>query len=125
MRCRRRDNGQATVELALLLPFLVLLMVAVVQVAVFARAQVLVVHAAREGARAAAVDSDRSAVEQAVREAGPLAPDRLRTEMTNRGAPGTRVTVRVHYFAPVHIPILRRFLKGVTLTAQVTMRVER
>ena len=51
-----RDRGQSTVEVALLLPFVALLLLAVVQVGLVARDQVLVVHAAREAARAAAVD---------------------------------------------------------------------
>ena len=42
-----RDRGQSTVEVALLLPFVALLLLAVVQVGLVARDQVLVVHAAR------------------------------------------------------------------------------
>ena len=52
---RRDDRGQATVEVALMLPVLVILAMALVQVGLVARTTVLVHHAAREGARAAAV----------------------------------------------------------------------
>ncbi len=48
--------GQATVELVLVLPVVVLALLLVIQVGLIARAQVLVVNAAREGARAAAVE---------------------------------------------------------------------
>ncbi|MEY2448174.1 MAG: TadE-like protein [Acidimicrobiaceae bacterium] len=44
---RRRERGQATVEAALVLPLVVLLLLAVVQVGLLVRAEVLVTHAAR------------------------------------------------------------------------------
>jgi Flp pilus assembly protein TadG len=47
-----RDDGQATVEFALLLPVLVLAAVAIIQVGLVVRDFVSVVHAAREAARA-------------------------------------------------------------------------
>ena len=55
----RRDRGQATVELALALPLLCVLLLAVVQVAVVARDQLAVQLAAREAARAASVVGDQ------------------------------------------------------------------
>ena len=54
----RRCRGQATVELALTLPFVATLLLAVVQVLLVAHAQLLVEHDAREAARAAAVGAD-------------------------------------------------------------------
>ena len=51
MSGRREDGGQAAVELALVLPMVCTLLLAVVQVALVVHAQLLVVHAAREGAR--------------------------------------------------------------------------
>ena len=60
-RWRRGDEGQAAVELALVLPLVVALLLAVVQVGLIVRDQVLVVHAAREAAREAAVDPDPAA----------------------------------------------------------------
>ena len=49
------DRGQSTVEFALVLPLVVMVLLLVVQVGLVVRDQVLVVHAAREAARAAAV----------------------------------------------------------------------
>ena len=51
----RDDGGQATVEFALVLPLLAVLLLAVVQVGLVVRDQVLLTHAAREAARAVAV----------------------------------------------------------------------
>jgi Flp pilus assembly protein TadG len=49
------DRGQATVELALVLPLVAMLTLAIVQVALVARDQNLVTHAAREAARAGTI----------------------------------------------------------------------
>ena len=51
------DEGQAAVELALVLPLVALLLLALVQVGLVVRDQILVIHAAREAAREAAVDA--------------------------------------------------------------------
>ena len=52
------DRGQATVELALALPMVCLLLLAMVQVAVIGRDQLAVQLAAREAARAARAQYD-------------------------------------------------------------------
>ena len=122
---RHDERGQATVELALLLPLVALLLLAVVQVAVVARDQVLVAHAAREAVRAAAVDPDVDAARRAAEQAGPLAADRLGVEVTGRDGVGSRVRVVVSYTVPTRLPLLGRALDDVTLTASATMRVER
>lgn len=124
-RSRRGDGGQATVELALVLPLVALLLVALVQVAVVARDQVLVAHAAREAVRAAAVDDDVDAVRRAAEQAGPLAADGLDVEVTGRDGVGSRVRVVVRYTRPTRLPVVGQALDDVTLTASATMRVER
>jgi Flp pilus assembly protein TadG len=122
---RRPDGGQATVELALLLPLVAVLLLSLVQAAVVARDQVLVTHAAREAARAAAVDSDPDAARRAAEQAGPLAPDRLEVVVTGRGGVGERVRVVVTYTLPTRLPLVGRLLDDVVLTGSATMRVER
>ena len=122
---RAPDDGQSTVEFALLLPVLVLALAVVVQLGVVAYEQILVVNAAREGAREAAVNADRGDVERAVRAAGPLAADRLSITMGERGAPGSRVTVGVRYRMAVRVPLLHRIFGDGVLQSSATMRVER
>lgn len=122
---RPRDRGQATVELALLLPLVALLLLVLVQAAVVARDQVLVVHAAREAVRVAAVDDDVAAARRAAEEAGPLAPDRLDVTLTGRAGVGSRVRAVVTYSVPTRLPLVGRALGDVTLIAAATMRVER
>jgi Flp pilus assembly protein TadG len=122
---RPADRGQATVELALLLPVLVLLVLLVIQLGLFTRDQILVTHAAREGARASAVDDSADAVEKAVRSAGPLDPRRLHVRISGRHGRGSRVTVTVTYDAETRVPLLRAIVGHVALHAAATMRVER
>ncbi len=97
----------------------------VIQAGLLVRDQILVTHAAREGARAAAVDDDRGAAEQAARAAGPLDRDRLVVTDEGRGAPGSRVRVHVSYRASIRLPLLGQALGDVVLDASATMRVER
>ncbi len=123
-RRRRGDEGQATVELALVLPFVVFLALVLVQVGLLMRAQVLVTHAAREGARAAAVDDDPGAAREAVEASSPLAADRLEVEVSGRGATGSRVTVDVVFRSPTVVPLVGNLLGDFPLEASATMRVE-
>jgi Flp pilus assembly protein TadG len=121
-----RDEGQAAVELALVLPFVVLLLLTVVQVTLVARDQVLVVHAARAGAREGAVvapSAGAASVRQVALDAGGLKSERTMTDMTRVGATDT-VIVRVRYGAPTDVPIVGALFPDVPLEATVTMRSE-
>ena len=124
MTPRRRERGQATVEAALVLPLIVLLLLAVVQVGLLVRAEVLVTHAAREAARAAAVDHDPNAAARAAELATTLDAHRLSVRVEGRDGPGSRVRVDVTYTAPTDVPLIGSLLGDVTLHADATMRVE-
>jgi Flp pilus assembly protein TadG len=119
-----RQGGQATVELALLLPVVVLVALVVVQAGALARDQLLVTHAAREAAREAAVDPDPAAARTAAGAAARLAPERLTVVVRGRGDRGSRVTVTVSYRAPTAVPVVGALIGDVTVRAAATMRVE-
>lgn len=121
---RRRQHGQATVELALSLPVVMLLVLAVVQVGLLVADDVTVVAAAREAARAAAVDADPAAPQAAATAATGLSPARLSVERGPRGSPGDLVAVTVHYRAPTEVPLIGPLLPDAQLTATARMRVE-
>jgi hypothetical protein len=121
---RRGEAGQATAELALLLPLVAVRVLVVAQVALLARAQVLVTHAAREAARMAAVDPDPSAAEHAARAGAPLDEQRLEVAVGVRGTTGDRVTVTVRYRAPTDVALVGDLIPEVDLTAVATMRIE-
>jgi Flp pilus assembly protein TadG len=120
----RREGGQATVEVALLLPLLATMLLAVVQVGLVVRDQVLVTHAAREAARAAAVDPTDAAAREGAEAAARLDPSRLAVELTGSTEPGGRVTVTVTYRSPTDVPLVGQLVGDHTLTAEATMRVE-
>ena len=114
----RRSRGQATVELALAFPFVVAALLLVLQVGLVVRAQVLVVHAAREGARAAAVGEGPPPLDG-------LDPARTTVELVGAGGPpGSRVTARVTYHLRTDVPLIGGFVPDLDLRGVATMRVE-
>jgi Flp pilus assembly protein TadG len=124
IRRGRADEGQAAVELALVLPLVVTVLLAVVQCGLLVRDQILVVHAAREAAREAAVDPDPAAPRRAATEGSTLAADRMTVTVGLRGQAGSRVTVEVAYRAPTRVPIVGPLMADLELKATAVMRVE-
>ncbi|CAB4324682.1 MAG: hypothetical protein F2520_12075 [Actinobacteria bacterium] len=122
---RDRDRGQSTVELAVALPFIVILFLLIVQVGLVVRDHLLVVHGTREAVRAAAValtDRHGAAVFGAQR-AGPLDPERLRViEEVLPG--GDRVRVRIDYSSATDLPLVGVLLPDIGLSADAVMRLE-
>lgn len=125
MRREREDGGQASVELALVLPLVLMLLLVVVQLGLLVRDQILVVHAAREAAREAAVEPAADAPRRAALASSNLVDSRLTVTATGRGAAGSRVRVEVAYRAPTAVPLVGSALGDLTLRASATMRVER
>ena len=121
----RDDEGQAAVELALVLPLVALALLAVVQVGLLVRDQVLVVHAAREAAREAAVEPSPEASRRAALTGSGLDAGRLSLDVTGRAGAGSRVRVAVRYRAPTRVPLVGGAVGDVELEATATMRVER
>jgi Flp pilus assembly protein TadG len=121
---RRRERGQATVEAALVLPLITLLLLAVVQIGLLMRTELLVTHAAREAVRAAAVDADPQAATRAAESSSALDAKRMTVKVNGRDGPGSRVQVEVTYTAPTDVPLIGGLLGDITLSAEATMRVE-
>jgi len=125
-RDRRRsggEQGQASVELALCVPVVVVLLLAVVQVGLLVVDQVAVVQAAREGARRASVDPDADVVRRAAL-GGRLVPGRtvVGVERLGGNPPMARVTVR--HRAATDVPLVGGLLPDVELVGAATMAVE-
>jgi Flp pilus assembly protein TadG len=121
---RRREGGQATVEVALLLPLVATMLLAVVQVGLVVRDQVLVTHAAREAARAAAVDPTLDVAREGAEAAARLDPARLDVDLAGSTDPGGRLSVIVRYRSPTDVPLVGQLIGDRTVTAEATMRVE-
>ncbi len=119
MRRTRGDEGQSTVELALVLPLVCLLLLLVVQVGLIVHSQLVVGHAAREGARAAAVDPHPYAARAAVILGTPLDADRVVVETRASGSDHVEVEVRYTYEAD--LPLVGALVPDVDLSARATM----
>ena len=110
-------------ELALLIPVVVMLIVVIIEVAVASRVQIEVVAAAREGARVAATVPDPAAALEAVGDA--LGP-RGRGARVNVHRPhvvGAEARVTVTLSHQIRVPLLGG--PTIPLTASAVMRVER
>ena|SRR5690349_15632745 len=119
-RRKRNVHGQATVEFALVLPFLVLFMLGLLQLALLARDQVLVVHAARAAAREASVGSN----DARVRAAATTVLHDAHVTVGPRTEVGAPVEVQVTFVERAKVPIIDAFFPDRTLHASAVMRVE-
>ena len=126
MRPDRGEGGSAAVEFALLLPILLLVLLALVQVGVVARDQLVLTQASRAGAREAAVDGSLEAVTEAVHlAAAGLDADRVVIDVAWGGERGEPVTVSLAYEVRTASPIAGWLLpESVTLRSSSTMRRE-
>jgi Flp pilus assembly protein TadG len=125
-RSGHRAAGSATVEFALVLPLVLVVVLALVQVGLLVRDRLLVEAAARAAARAAAVQDDPAAISAAALAAAPgLDPAQASVEMMRVGERGSPVTVRFAYAESFRVPLVGWLLgAGVTLTAEAAARQE-
>lgn len=115
------ERGSATIEMALLLPFFVVLLLVVVEVATVGKMQMEVIHAARQGARQAAADPEVALAVKAARGALPGYRDvGVRVRRDHKVGGDARVVVTVKH------QVVFAFIRGptVTIRASSTMRVE-
>ncbi len=111
-------------EMAVTIPALVLVLLAVLEVVVVARTQLELVAAAREGARAAATIADPARAVTAVQTAlSPVLSDRVRVKVTRPAVVGRPATVVVTLRHRLVTPLLRWL--EVDLSGRAVMRVER
>lgn len=107
-------------ELALTLPLVCLLVLAVVQLAVVVADLLAVQLAAREGARAASVSMQPDgAAHSAAHRATALQPLQVRS-VSAAGA----VTVRVTYIEGTTVPLIGALVPDITVSASATMQFE-
>lgn len=124
MAPRASERGQATVELALCLPLVALLLGLVVEVGFIVGDQARLWQAAREAARVSAVDASPARVEAAARAVG---FDRLTVEIDPEESfrvSGRRTTVTLRYEPASRVPLLGRLVPRRSLRADATMRIE-
>ncbi len=115
------QRGSAVIEFAIVVPLVLALALGVVEVALVARDQLMVMNAARAGAREAAANPDPASAVGAVRAALGGAPARVAVSRPHVVGETARVRVTVGHV--VAAPLFGGF--EVALTASASMRVER
>lgn len=118
----RDDDGQATVELALALPAVLLALLAIVQAGLVVADHVRTVHVAREAARAVAVDGRAGVAAAAVAAAG---GEGCSAAVTRPAAVGETLVVTVGCPSPTDVPLVGALLPDVVVRSRAVMRVER
>ena len=123
---RQGERGSAAVEFVLVLPLVLVMSLAIVQVGLLVKDQLVVTEAARAGAREAAVTLDDDRVRQAAIDAGAtLDPTRVEVSIAREGGAGSPVTVTVDYDDAIVVPLVTwLFPDSVGLSATAVMRQE-
>lgn len=125
------DDGQAMVELALVLPVLLAAAFAIVMVAEVGIARLALQHAVAEAARAGALTNDDDEIRRTLAgAASPLRAEEIdmevepkRDEQPRAADPrGSLLTVRAAYRVALPLPFVG--LDGITVRASSTRRVE-
>ncbi len=115
------ESGQATVEFALVLPFLFLFSMAIVQVGSVANDQLALGHAARTAARAISLGdiTSENANQVAVRAvANSITLENIDIEVELNE---TLARVTLNYQRQISLPIIGRLINELTLHASVSM----
>jgi Flp pilus assembly protein TadG len=116
------DAGQATVEVALAVPLLVIVMLFGVQIALVIRDQIATIAAAREAARAVVVaDGKPGVADGAVARTVALDPSRRSVNVSINGG---LVTATVTYRSPTDLPLVGIFIPDITVHGSATMALE-
>jgi Flp pilus assembly protein TadG len=123
---RRGQRGTAAVEFALVLPLVLAIVLAMVQIGLLVRDRLIVESAARSGARAAAVEPGDDVTRAAVlRSASSLDAEAMSVSTEGSGTRGDPVTVTVSYVAEIRVPFVSwLFPDGVAMRARATDRQE-
>jgi len=128
-RLRKDEHGQALVEMALVLPLLLLLIFGVIEMGRIGYAYITVSNAARAGGRVATIGATDSEINSSVQNAATsLDPASLMINITPTQAlrlSGEGVTVEVSYPVQLVIPLISNVIPNpVVVSASITMRLE-
>jgi len=125
----KNKQGQALVELALVLPILIMLIMGTIEFGRIFHSYLLITNAAREGARAGIVGLDDTAIRTRVKDVSvslALADSQISIEpIQNSRVRGVPLTIQVDYSINLITPVLDVVLPNpFPLTTSTTMRVE-
>lgn len=125
---KKDQKGQALVELALILPVLLLLLLGTIELGRILGTSLLLSHAAREGSRIAAVGGNDAAINQHLHYVSNLV-DTNHLTISISPSPtrkrGQNVTVKLTYSLPLYAPLISNIVTNpFPIEVQTTMRVE-
>lgn len=130
-RFKKSESGQALVELALILPIILLLVFGTIEFGRIFATQLILIHGAREGARAAAVGaSDHHVISIVESQTSSLALDVSKLMIQVSPPDGIRnrgdgVTIQVEYPVKIYAPFISAVLRdSFTVSGEVMMRME-
>lgn len=121
-----QDRGQATVEFALIIPLVLVVLMAVLQVGLVAYSHLAVTHLAREAARTLAVDPSAD-IDHLANEILTASADEVAIEVHFEPAPvdaRTMVSVRASYQTPPVISFFAPFSRHFAVDHEVRMLTE-
>ena len=126
---KREEKGQTLVEMAIVLPLLILILMGIIQFGFIFNGHISMTSAAREGVRLGAVGASNSEVSSRVNEALAGTPLLKNTEVTidpnNSREFGEPLTVEVSGEMDIIVPLLDSVIGDVHhLSSQAVMRVE-
>lgn len=126
---RKREQGQALVELALVLPVLIMLIFGIVEFGRVSNAYLVVTQAAREGARQGTIGgTDTQIVTSVKNSASSLDTTKLTVSISPVQVYRTRgasLEVQVQYPVNINIPVISSVLPNpITVKGKTVMRVE-
>ncbi|MGF7185899.1 Flp pilus assembly protein TadG [Desulfitispora alkaliphila] len=125
----RERRGQALVELALVLPILLMILFGIIEFGRIFNAQLTVTHASREGARYGALGtSDMEIIEQVKGSVASLNQEEVEVTIAPITAWRTRgeeISVQVDYQVPLYTPFVGRIVPNpFPVRGHTTMRIE-
>jgi len=119
----KKDSGASAIEFAIILPVLVMLIFGIVEFGIAFNNYLAITHAAREGARIAAVDLNNPGLESMIIErAYPVTPDSISVNTPDGTEIGDPVVVTVTYGISITIPFVGSW--DIPLNSRATMRLE-
>ena len=126
---QKKEKGQATVEMALVMPIIILLLFGIMEFGRIFNAYLIVTTASREGARAGVVGAADAAIRSAVTTtAGTLDTVAMSVYITPSSSLRTRgasLTVSIEYPIRVFTPVINSITGDpFVVRSQTTMRVE-
>ncbi len=125
----KKEEGQSATEFALVLPLILMVILVIIQMGIVVNAQLIITHAAREGARDGSVTNSNMKIrESVINAAGTLDKNSMNISIQPSSGRkiGDYITVTVKYNPPIIFPGIELvFPNSISLRSSATMRIEK